>query len=113
MYLNDPAHVDQSGTKRFAADDACRACLIALHRPEGFWCPRCRSDRAWARHAGGLIECARRGYKASATAGTIFDRTRISLTVWFHAMWLLTNQKNGASALSLQRQLGLSRYETT
>ena len=82
-------------------------------RPEGFRCPRRRSDRPRARHAGGLIECARCGYKASATAGTIFDGTRIPLTVWFHAMWLLTNQKNGASARSLQRQLGLSRYETT
>jgi transposase-like protein len=60
-----------------------------------------------------LIEGARCGYKASATAGTSFERTRIPLRIWFHAMWLLTHQKNGASAVSLQRQLGLPRYETT
>jgi len=52
------------------------------------------------------------GYKASATAGTIFDRTRIPLTVWFRVMWLVTNTKNGTSALSVQRQLGFNRYET-
>jgi transposase-like protein len=99
--------------KRFATDEGCRAYLIALRWPEGFRCPRCQSDRAWPRRRGGLIECATCRYKASVTAGTIFDRTRMPLTVWFHAMWLLTQQKNGASALSLQRQLGLTRYETT
>ena len=99
--------------KRFGTDEACRAYLAALRWPAGFRCPRCQSVHAWPRQTGGLIECARCGYKASATAGTIFDRTRLPLTVWFHAMWLLTQQKNGASALTIQRQLGLTRYETT
>lgn len=99
--------------KRFATEDACRTYLAAVRWPEGFRCPRCQSDRAWPRRAGALIECAVCQYKASPTAGTIFDRTRLPLTVWFHAMWLLVHQKNGASALSLQRQLGLARYETT
>lgn len=98
--------------RRFATKEACRVYLVGLRWPEGFRCPHCRSDRAWPRKAGGLIECAGCGYTVSATAGTIFDRTRIPLTVWFRAMWLLTHQKNGASALSLQRQLGLTRYET-
>ena len=98
--------------KRFGSEEACRAYLVALRWPAGFRCPRCRADRAWPRRAGGLIECARCRYTASATARTIFDRTRIPLKVWFRAMWLLTHQKNGASALSLQHQLGLTRYET-
>lgn len=58
------------------------------------------------------MECAGCGYKSSATAGTIFDRTRIPLTIWFRAMWLITNTKNGVSAVSVQRQLGFHRYET-
>lgn len=98
--------------RRFGTEEACRAYLVSLRWPEGFRCPRCRSDRAWPRKGGDLTECARCGYKASATAGTILDRTRIPLAVWFRAMWLVTNQKNGASALTLQRQLGLKRYET-
>lgn len=98
--------------KRFGTEESCRAYLLALRWPEGFRCPRCYSDRAWPRKSGGLIECSCCGYKASATAGTIFDRTRIPLTIWFRAMWLVTNQKNGASALGLQRHLGLRRYET-
>jgi hypothetical protein len=53
--------------------------------------------------------CSRR---TSATAGTIFDRTRTPLRTWFAAVWFVTSQKNGVSALGLQRVLGLKSYET-
>jgi hypothetical protein len=53
--------------------------------------------------------CSRR---TSATAGTIFDRTRTPLRTWFAAVWFVTAQKNGVSALGLQRVLGLKSYET-
>ena len=98
--------------RRFATDEACREYLVRRRWPEGFRCPRCRAGRAWPRRQGGLLECATCAYKASATAGTIFHRARVPLTIWFRAMWLITGQKNGVSALGLQRQLGLKRYET-
>jgi transposase-like protein len=50
--------------------------------------------------------------RLSVTAGTIFQGTHIPLRLWFQAMWWVTTQKNGASALGLQHILGLSRYET-
>jgi transposase-like protein len=46
------------------------------------------------------------------TAGTIFQDTRTPLRLWFQAMWWMTTQKNGASALGLQRVLGLKQYQT-
>lgn len=46
------------------------------------------------------------------TAGTIFDRTRTPLTVWFTACWLFASQKDGISALSLQRLLEIGSYQT-
>ena len=46
------------------------------------------------------------------TAGTIFDRTRTPLTVWFMACWLFATQKDGVSAQSLQRALDISSYQT-
>ena len=46
------------------------------------------------------------------TAGTIFEGTRKPLRTWFLAMWFVTSQKNGVSALGLQRVLGLGSYET-
>ena len=46
------------------------------------------------------------------TAGTVFQDSKLPLTVWFRAMWQVTNQKNGVSALGLQRALGLGSYKT-
>jgi transposase-like protein len=56
--------------------------------------------------------CAACGYQASLTAGTIFQDTRMPLTLWFRAIWWVVSQKNGASALGLQRILGLGSYRT-
>jgi transposase-like protein len=59
-----------------------------------------------------LFQCCSCRRQASATAGTIFQDTRKPLVTWFRAMWYVTSQKNGASALGLQRVLGLGSYET-
>ena len=59
----------------------------------------------------GLWECVGCRRQTSVTAGTIFQDTRIPLPVWFRAMWWVTTQKNGASALGLQRVLGLKKYK--
>ena len=60
----------------------------------------------------GLCKCATCAYQVSAKAGTIFERCRLPLTVYFRAIWWVTSQKNGASARGLQRILGLGSYET-
>jgi transposase-like protein len=59
-----------------------------------------------------LLECVECGHQASVTAGTIFQDTRSPLRLWFRAMWWVAAQKNGASALGLQRVLGLKNYRT-
>ena len=51
-------------------------------------------------------------HRTSVTAGTIFDRTRTPLTVWFTACWLFVTAKDGVSALSLQRSLEIGSYQT-
>lgn len=48
----------------------------------------------------------------SMTTGTIFHRSHLPLRVWFRAIWWVTNQKSGVSALGLQRLLGLGSYRT-
>jgi len=58
------------------------------------------------------MHCKQCAHQASVTAGTLFHRTRTPLRLWFHAIWWLTSQKNGASALGLQRILGLGTYKT-
>lgn len=60
----------------------------------------------------GLWLCAACRYQASVTAGTIFQDSHLPLTTWFRAMWYMTSQKNGVSALGLQRVLGFGSYRT-
>lgn len=97
--------------KCFSTEEACRDYLFKLRWPSGFRCPQCGHAKAWSR-SDGLLECAGCGYKISAKAGTIFEGSRKSLVLWFRAVWWVTCQKNGASALGLQRILGMGSYET-
>jgi len=97
--------------ERFSTEEACRRYLEQLRWPEGFICPHCGNQSAWLTKRG-LYRCRQCDYQASVTAGTIFQDTRKPLRLWFRAMWEITSQKNGVSALGLQRVLGLSRYET-
>jgi len=96
---------------RFATEEACRKHLVRVRWPDGFVCPHCGGTKAWAVRVV-LWQCAQCGTQVSVTAGTIFQDTRTPLRVWFNAMWWLTTQKNGASALGLQRILGLKHYQT-
>lgn len=97
--------------KRFATEAACRQYLEEIRWPEGFRCPSCNHPSGWrtSREQWFCRKCCR---QTSATAGTIFDGTRKPLRLWFRIMWLVTSQKTGASALNVQRQMGLRRYET-
>lgn len=96
----------------FPSDEACLEYLEAVRWPKGFRCPKCGAAEFWPVKSGGLKECAKCHCQTSATAGTIFDGTRKSLRLWFFTMWLVTAEKNGISAMGLQRELGFSRYET-
>ena len=96
---------------RFSSEEACREYLFRLRWPDGFRCPGCGCGKSWPLRKV-LLQCAACGRQTSVTAGTIFQDTRSPLPLWFRAMWWVTTQKTGASALGLQRVLGLNRYET-
>jgi transposase-like protein len=97
---------------RFSTEADCRAYLAALRWPDGFRCPSCQAGRAWQRTNRPVYVCAACGKEVSLTAGTIFQDSRMPLTLWFRAVWQLVSQKNGVSAMSLQRNLGFGSYET-
>lgn len=97
--------------QRFATDEQCRAYLAALRWPTGFVCPNCGRTKAWPAQRGRLI-CAACRHQTTVTAGTIFHDRHLPLRLWCRAIWQVTCQKNGASALGLQRVLGLGSYQT-
>jgi len=96
---------------RFCSEDACVGYLRKMRWPDGFVCPSCGGRKAW-KTGRLLLHCAGCGHQVSVTAGTVFQGTRKPLQMWFRAMWWITSQKNGASAKSLQQNLGLGSYQT-
>ena len=96
---------------RFSTEAACREYLFQLRWPDGFRCPRCGGMKSWPK-GDGLVRCAGCDYQISVTAGTVFQDSRLPLTLWFRAVWWVTSQKNGVSAMGLQRVLGLKSYKT-
>jgi transposase-like protein/ribosomal protein L37AE/L43A len=96
---------------KFRSEEDCQKYLIRLRWPDGFMCPQCQHEKAW-RTSRGLFHCTNCDFETSVTAGTIFHGTRKPLQWWFRAMWYITNQKYGVSALGLQRALGLGSYHT-
>jgi len=96
----------------FPNEEACREYLFRVRWPNGFVCPRCRGHaRAWVT-ARDYLHCRACEGETSLTAGTVFERTRSPLKMWYLAMWFVTSQKHGASALGLQRVLGHGSYQT-
>jgi len=97
--------------KQFSTEEQCREYLFQLKWPNGFECPKCKNKNY------GIVGekqywCSSCKYKASVTAGTIFQDTRSPLRTWFVAIWWITTQKYGASAEGLQQVLGIGSYET-
>ena len=95
----------------FGSEAGCAEYLQRLRWPDGFRCPACGGPRAWLT-ARGQMYCASCQRQTSVTAGTIFEGTRKPLRLWFQAMWCVTSQKFGGSALGLQSVLGLGSYQT-
>lgn len=109
---NDYPRNLQEFDRWFANEAACRSYVFRVRWPEGYQCFRCRSKALPWITSRGYLHCRECGCEISVTAGTVFERTRKPLRVWFQAMWLVTSQKHGASALGLQRVLGLGSYQT-
>jgi len=96
----------------FGSEAACRAYIRRLRWPDGFVCPACGVMDDPSEMSRGLLLCRHCRRQVSLTAGTIFQDTHKPLRLWFLTMWFITSQKNGVSALGLQRVLGIGSYRT-
>jgi len=96
---------------RFHSEQACREYLATIRWSDGFRCPKCNHHRAWLT-ARKLYHWAACEHETSLTAGTVFQDTRKPLMMWFRAMWFITSQQNGASAMGLKEALGLRSDQT-
>jgi transposase-like protein len=95
----------------FRCEQDCENYLLQLRWPHGFICPNCgHSDGYWLQHRH-LFQCCVCRQQTSVTAGTIMHGTRIPLLNWFWIMFLIAQDKKGASSSRLARQLGM--YQKT
>lgn len=97
--------------EKYGTESSCRDALFELRWPEGFRCPECGHDRHCRLKSRALIQCNRCHHQTSLTARTLFENTKLPLTTWFLAIFLITQSKNGISALALGRHIGVS-YKT-
>lgn len=97
--------------RRFATEQACREFLVQVRWPDGFVCRACGKGLGWLTGRG-RFRCLACRAETSVIAGTIFQDTHLPLMLWFRAMWCIVSQKNGASALHVQRMLGIRSYKT-
>lgn len=88
----------------------CESALVSQRWPHGFHCPGCEHDVANAFRRGGLLywQCKACRRQTSLYAGTMFEHTRLPLTKWFLAMYLMTQSKTHIAALEWRRHLGIT-----
>ena len=96
----------------FPDEEACLRFLERLRWRHGFVCPKCGQAGEPFRASRKRLICRGCRHQCSVTAGTVFEKSRTPLRSWFAAVWYVTNQKNGVSALGLQRVLGIGSYQT-
>jgi hypothetical protein len=96
--------------KDYGTEAQCERVLEAVRWPNGFCCPRCGQAAHYVLRDGvrKVFQCNACRHQASLIAGTVFQGTKLPLTTWFLAIYLISQAKTGLSALALKRQLGVS-----
>lgn len=100
--------------QQYGSEEQCEDALVAARWSQGWVCAHCHCSRCFpTRNKAGrqLWECFLCGYQSSSIVGTVCENTKLPLSTWFLAMYLMTQSKNSVSALELKRQLGVT-YKT-
>src|ERR1700691_600656 len=100
--------------KLFPNDVACARWLEGAKWSKGFECPHCheKGEPVRLESRPGVLACRKCRKQTSLTVGTVMERTHSPLMTWFWAAYLVSSLTLGISAVQLQRQVGLGRYET-
>ena len=95
---------------QFGSEAQCEAALEITRWPQGFRCPECEASDHYVLKGGArkIFQCKSCRLQTSLIAGTLFQSTHLKLTIWFLAIYLISQAKTGLSALALKRQLGVS-----
>jgi len=98
----------------FSDETKARKWLEARVWPQGPVCPHCGvteehvTKLEGGKHRPGLYQCNECREQFTVTVKTVFERSKIPLTKWLAALFLLTASKEGVSAHQVHRSLGIS-----
>ena len=94
---------------RYGTEASCEQALQQARWPEGFVCPVCKGRRAscFSRRGRSMWQCSECQHQTSLRAGTVFENSKLPLTTWLLALYLLSQHKTNLSALALMRYLGV------
>ncbi len=96
---------------QYGSQEQCEAALEASRWPGGFTCPKCNNSRHSCYRRGRhvkVFQCSDCRTQTTLTEGTIFHSSKLPLTIWFQAMFFLTQSKNNVAILELRRLVGIS-----
>lgn len=96
---------------QYGSQDQCESALEVSRWPDGFNCPKCHSRRHSCYRRGRRVkvfQCSDCRTQTTLTEGTIFHSSKLPLTIWFQAMFFLTQNKNNVAILELRRLIGIS-----
>ncbi len=96
--------------QQFGTKEQCREYLFHKRWPEEFVCPKCGASHHCVL-SNGMIQCASCRHQTSVTAGTVMHGSHVPLTKWFLAMYFVSQDKRGISAVQLQSTIGVT-YKT-
>jgi len=92
----------------YGTEKQCQERLFQMRWPSGYRCPNCHHDKFCQLNSRPLFQCNKCHHQASLISGTLFSHSKLPLTIWFLTIYLITQEKNGISALELSRLLGVS-----
>ena len=94
----------------YSTEEQCEAALEKARWPNGFHCPRCGEQKydIMRGRCHRRYQCRSCRYQTTVTAGTIMEATKLSLSKWFQAFYLVGEAKTGISSRSLKRKLGMN-----
>ena len=99
--------------KLFPDEDACATWLFEMRWPDGFECPACGHKECCAlKTRKWLYQCKNCRKLTSIRAGTLMQDSKLPLTTWFWAAYLVATHSNGISGLQLLKQMALGSYRT-
>lgn len=95
--------------QKYGTEEQCRQQLFRSKWPRGYRCPQCGHKCYYFIESRSLYQCCKCRHQASLLSGTIFSSTKLPLTVWFLAIYLVSQSKEGISSLKMRRFLGISQ----